>query len=176
MQQTGHQRQSLLCSFDKIISKDIPANIVYEDDQVLAFCDINPQAPTHIILIPKHKNGLTQLSKVRKSVLCLFLGVSDNLSIHHQQCKTITDSCVQFLQKCSSSGRPLARAVVERSVENQLGDALRERLFRVEKRRALIDRTFQRCGRVFPNVKHLACASPISLSSDSCSSCTIPDP
>lgn len=53
--------------FDKIISKDIPANIVYEDDQVLAFRDINPQAPTHIILIPKHKNGLTQLSKATEA-------------------------------------------------------------------------------------------------------------
>ncbi|GAQ79538.1 histidine triad family protein [Klebsormidium nitens] len=49
--------------FDKIISKEIPATIVYEDDLVLAFRDISPQAPTHIILVPKQRNGLTQLSK-----------------------------------------------------------------------------------------------------------------
>nr|GMD44856.1 14 kDa zinc-binding protein [Ipomoea batatas] len=49
--------------FDKIINKEIPANIVYEDDQVLAFRDISPQAPTHILLIPKVKDGLTGLSK-----------------------------------------------------------------------------------------------------------------
>jgi len=39
--------------FRKIINKEIPANIVYEDDQVLAFKDINPQAPVHILVIPK---------------------------------------------------------------------------------------------------------------------------
>ncbi|KAJ0631276.1 putative histidine triad (HIT) protein [Helianthus annuus] len=50
--------------FDKIINKEIPANVVYEDDKVLAFRDIAPQAPTHILLIPKVKDGLTGLSKV----------------------------------------------------------------------------------------------------------------
>ena len=39
--------------FTKIINKEIPANIVYEDDDFLAFNDINPQAPVHILIIPK---------------------------------------------------------------------------------------------------------------------------
>ena len=39
--------------FSKIIQKEIPANIVYEDDEVLAFEDIAPQAPVHILIIPK---------------------------------------------------------------------------------------------------------------------------
>jgi len=39
--------------FSKIIRKEIPADIVYEDDLVLAFKDIAPQAPVHILLIPK---------------------------------------------------------------------------------------------------------------------------
>jgi histidine triad (HIT) family protein len=39
--------------FGKIIRKEIPANIVYEDDLCLAFTDINPQAPIHILIIPK---------------------------------------------------------------------------------------------------------------------------
>lgn len=39
--------------FSKIIAREIPADIVYEDDLVLAFKDINPQAPTHILVIPK---------------------------------------------------------------------------------------------------------------------------
>ena len=39
--------------FGKIIKREIPATIVYEDDQCLAFRDINPQAPTHVLLIPK---------------------------------------------------------------------------------------------------------------------------
>lgn len=41
------------CLFCKIINKEIPAKIVYEDDTVLAFEDINPQAPLHIVVIPK---------------------------------------------------------------------------------------------------------------------------
>ena len=39
--------------FTKIINKEIPADIVYEDEQCLAFKDINPQAPVHVLLIPK---------------------------------------------------------------------------------------------------------------------------
>ena len=39
--------------FKKIIDKEIPPDIVYEDDDVLAFRDINPQAPTHVLIIPK---------------------------------------------------------------------------------------------------------------------------
>lgn len=39
--------------FGKIIRKEIPADIVYEDDEMLAFRDISPQAPIHILLIPK---------------------------------------------------------------------------------------------------------------------------
>ena len=39
--------------FAKIIRREIPADIVYEDDLCLAFNDVNPQAPTHILIIPK---------------------------------------------------------------------------------------------------------------------------
>ena len=41
--------------FQKIIDRQIPANIVYEDDSCLAFSDINPQAPVHVLIIPKTK-------------------------------------------------------------------------------------------------------------------------
>lgn len=39
--------------FEKIIAREIPAEIVYEDDRVLAFRDIHPQAPCHILIVPK---------------------------------------------------------------------------------------------------------------------------
>jgi histidine triad (HIT) family protein len=39
--------------FEKIIAREIPANIIYEDDESLAFRDIHPQAPVHILVIPK---------------------------------------------------------------------------------------------------------------------------
>lgn len=49
--------------FDKILSKQIPSDVVYEDDLVYAFRDISPVAPTHVLLIPKRRDGLTQLQK-----------------------------------------------------------------------------------------------------------------
>lgn len=41
--------------FKKIIDKEIPARIVFEDDQCLAFHDVNPQAPIHVLVIPKRE-------------------------------------------------------------------------------------------------------------------------
>ena len=41
------------CLFCKIINREIPASIVYEDERVLAFKDIDPQAPTHVLVVPK---------------------------------------------------------------------------------------------------------------------------
>ena len=49
--------------FDKIIAKEIPASVVYEDRAVLAFKDINPAAPAHVLVIPKERNGLSRLRK-----------------------------------------------------------------------------------------------------------------
>lgn len=47
------------CLFCKIIAREIPADIVFESDSLLAFRDINPQAPTHILVIPKeHVDGI----------------------------------------------------------------------------------------------------------------------
>ena len=48
------------CIFCRIVSGEIPANIVYEDDYVLAFEDLNPQTPVHTLLIPKqHYHSLS---------------------------------------------------------------------------------------------------------------------
>ena len=41
------------CLFCRIVNREIPAEIIYEDDFILAFNDINPQAPLHILIIPK---------------------------------------------------------------------------------------------------------------------------
>ncbi len=50
------------CIFCKIIKREIPADIVYEDEQIIAFKDINPAAPIHILVIPKkHISSLAQL-------------------------------------------------------------------------------------------------------------------
>lgn len=50
------------CLFCKIIDRQIPAAIVYEDDRMVAFKDINPQAPTHVLVIPRrHVETLNDL-------------------------------------------------------------------------------------------------------------------
>jgi histidine triad (HIT) family protein len=50
------------CLFCKIIARQIPGSIVYEDDRLLAFNDINPQAPTHVLIVPKrHIDTLNDL-------------------------------------------------------------------------------------------------------------------
>jgi len=48
--------------FTKIINREIPAEIVYEDDHIVAFRDINPQAPVHVLLVPRQEiAGLSSL-------------------------------------------------------------------------------------------------------------------
>lgn len=55
--------------FDKIIRREIPADIVYEDEHVLAFRDINPQAPVHVLFVPRQPiatlNDLTDADATR---------------------------------------------------------------------------------------------------------------
>ena len=41
------------CLFCKIVNRELPADVVFEDDELIAFNDISPQAPTHILIIPK---------------------------------------------------------------------------------------------------------------------------
>lgn len=58
------------CLFCKIIKGEIPSTKVYEDDKILAFRDINPQAPTHILVIPKeHIAGVDALNEDNAAVV-----------------------------------------------------------------------------------------------------------
>ena len=61
--------------FEKIIRRAVPARIVYEDDLCLAFHDIQPQAPTHILLIPKKKiRDLLSVQKEDQALLAHLMG------------------------------------------------------------------------------------------------------
>jgi histidine triad (HIT) family protein len=52
------------CLFCKIANKEIPSEIVFENDDILAFNDINPQAPVHVLVIPKtHISSLNQIDQ-----------------------------------------------------------------------------------------------------------------
>jgi len=58
------------CLFCKIVAGEIPAEKAYEDDLILAFADIGPQAPTHILIIPKlHYASLKDVPETEKDLL-----------------------------------------------------------------------------------------------------------
>ena len=57
-----------MCIFCKIANKEIPSSIVYEDDKVIAIDDINPQAPVHVLVIPKtHSDNIVEFSESEPS-------------------------------------------------------------------------------------------------------------
>ena len=58
------------CLFCKIVNKEIPAELIFEDDRIVAFNDINPQAPIHILIIPKeHFASLNDVPEEKKDIL-----------------------------------------------------------------------------------------------------------
>ena len=57
------------CLFCKIAGGEIPSNFLYEDESVVAFSDINPQAPTHILIVPKkHIGSINDFQEVDKDL------------------------------------------------------------------------------------------------------------
>lgn len=58
------------CIFCKIASKEIASDLVYEDDQVVSFKDLEPQAPVHLLIVPKkHIKSIEDASQVDKTVI-----------------------------------------------------------------------------------------------------------
>lgn len=58
------------CIFCRIINKEIPSTIVHEDDKVIAFRDINPVAPVHVLIVPKeHISSLEEINRKNASIL-----------------------------------------------------------------------------------------------------------
>lgn len=73
------------CLFCKIIAGQIPSKKVYEDDRVFAIEDINPQAPTHVLLIPKkHIVGLKEAGPEDAEILGYLQLVAARLGREHQ--------------------------------------------------------------------------------------------
>ncbi len=68
------------CLFCKIISGEIPSNEVYSDDQVYAFHDINPAAPTHVLVVPKkHISAVNDSSEENESLLGALLVAANRI-------------------------------------------------------------------------------------------------
>ena len=70
------------CIFCKIAGHDIPSDVVYEDDSVIAFRDLNPQAPIHVLIIPKkHIDGVNALAPSDKDVVAhIFVEIAPKLA------------------------------------------------------------------------------------------------
>jgi len=62
--QLAHEEEVTI--FDKIVSGTIPSKKVYEDDHTFAFWDLNPTAETHILVIPKNRDGLSSMFKAEE--------------------------------------------------------------------------------------------------------------
>jgi histidine triad (HIT) family protein len=86
--------------FTKIINKEIPADILYEDDLALAFKDINPQAPVHFLVIPKKAIAtINDIEKHDREVVghlsWVAATVADQLGVSEQGYRTVMN-CNEF--------------------------------------------------------------------------------
>ncbi len=89
------------CLFCKIVERTIPAALVYEDDLVVAFDDINPQAPTHTLVIPrKHVVSIAELQELDVGLLGHLMLVSNKIA----KLKGITDSGYRFVVNTGAHG------------------------------------------------------------------------
>ncbi len=70
-----------MCIFCKIVDGEIPADIVYEDEKYMAFKDINPKAPIHILIIPKkHIEKLTDIDDSNKNIIADMVIVANKVA------------------------------------------------------------------------------------------------
>lgn len=89
------------CLFCRIIEKSIPADIVYEDNEVLAFRDISPQAPTHILIIPKkHIATINDMTPEDSSVLGHMIETAKNIANE----EGIASNGYRLIMNCNNEG------------------------------------------------------------------------
>lgn len=62
----GEAEDEVVTTFDRVARKELPATIVYEDHRAVAFRDISPVAATHILIVPKKRDGLTRLANAEE--------------------------------------------------------------------------------------------------------------
>lgn len=88
--------------FSKIINREIPANIVYETDSVLAFRDINPQAPTHILIIPKIE--IPKVTDIKGSEHAELLGEMYDAANKIAKDEGIAENGFRLVMNCGNNG------------------------------------------------------------------------
>ncbi len=69
------------CVFCRIVNGELPSDTLYQDDEVMAFRDINPLAPTHVLIIPRrHITSLADLAEKETSIIGRMAGVANKLA------------------------------------------------------------------------------------------------
>ncbi len=92
------------CVFCKIVAGEIPADILYQNDKVIAFRDINPLAPTHLLIIPKkHIPSLAQLSEVESSLIGNMVNTANQLAKR----EGVSESGYRLTINCGEQGGQL---------------------------------------------------------------------
>jgi histidine triad (HIT) family protein len=89
------------CLFCRIVSGELPSDVVYQDDEFFAFRDINPQAPTHVLIIPKtHFNSLIEMSDQQEKLMGRLVIIAKKLA----EMEGIAKSGYRLVLNCGSEG------------------------------------------------------------------------
>ena len=92
------------CIFCQIVAGEIPSQILYQDEQVIAFRDINPQAPIHLLIIPiRHISSLTQLTEADWPLSGHMISVAKQLA----KKEGIAESGYHLVLNCGEQGGQL---------------------------------------------------------------------
>lgn len=89
------------CIFCKIINKEIKSNIIYEDEYVVVFPDINPQAPVHLLIVPKeHIPSINELTEKNKDLIFHIYMVVKKLTKKY----SIDEKGYRLINNCGNDG------------------------------------------------------------------------
>ena len=92
------------CVFCKIAANEIPADVLYQDEQVIAFRDINPQAPVHVLIIPrKHIPSVVELSGAESSLVENMVSIANQLAVK----EGVSESGYRLVINCGEQGGQL---------------------------------------------------------------------
>ncbi len=92
------------CIFCQIVAGKVPSDIVYQDEDVLAFRDINPQAPVHLLIIPKkHITSLAHLSEAESPLIGRMVNTANQLAKE----EGVSESGYRLVVNCGKEGGQL---------------------------------------------------------------------
>ena len=92
------------CVFCQIVAGKLPSDIVYQDEEMIAFRDINPQSPTHVLIIPrKHIVSLAELAEGETSLMGRMVNIANQLA----KKEGVAQSGYRLVVNCGQEGGQL---------------------------------------------------------------------